>query len=98
MKLTLGIVAAIVTLGSTSTFVEAKGCVKGAVVGGVAGHVAGHHGVAGAAIGCAVGHHQAKVKAKEKAAQERAAAANTTPGANVRQRGDEVRDVRTQRP
>ena len=36
MKLTLGIVAAIVAaLGSTSTFVEAKGCVKGAVVGGL---------------------------------------------------------------
>jgi len=31
----LGIVAAIVALGSTSTFVEAKGCVKGAVVGGL---------------------------------------------------------------
>jgi hypothetical protein len=31
----IGIVAAIVALGSTSVFVEAKRCAKGAVVGGL---------------------------------------------------------------
>jgi hypothetical protein len=90
MKLKLSVLSLMIAFGSTSTLVDAKGCVKGAVVGGAAGHVAGHHAVAGAAIGCAVGHHRAKVKARDEAAREKAAATNSSAASYPARSGDAV--------
>ena len=95
MKLKLSVFAIMIALGSASTLVEAKGCIKGAVVGGVAGHVAGHHGLAGAAVGCAVGHHRATVNDKEKAAKEKASSGNASRRVPAPRSGDAVMtDVR----
>jgi uncharacterized protein YcfJ len=52
------------TLATTPTLAEAKGCLYGALTGGVAGHLV-HHTVTGAIAGCYMGHHIAHQKAQQ---------------------------------
>jgi hypothetical protein len=70
MKILMGALALVSTVGLGST-AEAKGAVKGAAVGAAAGHMVGHgHAVAGAAAGAAVGHHHAKVNTRKAASHQ----------------------------